>query len=219
MSSEPVHGMFDFCPSEETAPIWITNHLVTLFGEMPPPPKEGIVSLRLLKHELFGTGGHPASRIAIWRLLGVPNYDDPVPTPFIELGATTGLLALVAAISGTEHTYQGSNSVESAALAEDNGVLNGFEIRSEPLAMSLDPDDRAEFYECVATQVGGSTILRQFIPEIYASMKPGGYLLWAGHTATHHQGIKAQLEEFFKVELVDDFMGWPVIVLRKAKTT
>ena len=211
-----IDGMFDFSPDEEVEPIWITDRLVTLFGDIEAP--EGVVSLRLLKDLTFGTGGHPSTRLVIWKLLTLIDGEEGVPSPFLEIGATTGLLAIVAATSGTLEVFHGSDEEEATALAEDNGALNGLELMAEPAFLSLHPNKRTEYYSAIATQTGGRPSELDKVPLVYNALKPGGWLVWAGHTAKNHQTIKARLSEFFNPVEVDDFHGWPVIVLNKNKT-
>ena len=215
-------GLFDYSPSEELEPIWITDNFVTLFGdEVDPPDRSDVLSLRLLKHSLFGTGGHPATRAAIWKLLTIPDYKgnkihrEPVPGPFLELGASTGLLALVAAMSGTEEVYHASDSMESSALVEDNGVINGLEILVESNGMAFDPPERFEFYGTIACQTGGSFTNLKHVPLVFYAMKPGGWLLWSGHSAKRQPEIRGQITEFFDLVFVDDCMGWPVMIFKK----
>jgi len=213
-----VEGNFDFTPAEEVEPIELTERLVTLFGQdIDPPADPDIVAIRLLRAKMFGTGGHPSSKIAVLKMLSIRNrIDRQIPGPFLEIGATTGLLALVAAFSGTKETFHGSESIDAAALAEDNGVLNGHVIESEPTHLSLCPESRVGKYLTIATQVGGTSAALHFIPFMYIALKTGGRLIWAGHKASEHQAIKAKLEEFFDTIEVDDFLGWPVLVMTKS---
>ena len=217
-----LEGVFDFSPDEEIAPIWITPTLVTVLGEIPAPDDEEVVALRLLKDLTFGTGGHPSTRLAIWKLLSgahPPDHtDDAVPGPFLELGESSGLLALVAAASGTAETYHATESVRAAFLGENNGLINGHTIKAEAPLQALHHEDRFCFYSTIATQVGGEPGTLSYVALAYYALKPGGCLIWAGHEAKDHQSIKATLAEFFEPVEIDDLIGWPVIVARKIQT-
>jgi hypothetical protein len=87
------------------------------------------------------------------------------------------------------------------------------------MIVSTDPDERFEFYSAVATTVGGSFSVLQWIPSLFHAMAPGAALIWAGHRAEEHQDIKARLEEFFEPISIGDVAGWPVILLQKQALT
>jgi ribosomal protein L11 methylase PrmA len=212
-----LEGVFDFSPDEELGPIWITPGLVTVLGETPAPDDEDVVTLRLMKDLTFGTGGHPSTRLAIEKLLDHARLD-AVPGPFLELGESSGLLAIIAAATGTAETYHATDSVCAAFLGENNGRLNGFTIRAEAPIQALHHEDRFGFYSTIATQVGGEPGTLAYIDLVYYALKPGGCLIWAGHEAKEHQSIKASLSEFFEPVEIDDLIGWPVIVAKKIKT-
>ena len=225
----PLRGAFDYSPMEEVAPIWINDHLCTLFGEVPPPDEKHVISLRLVHHKFFGTGGHPASKAAIIAMLNLRHLATVagvelsfeelpmMPEPFLEVGDTTGLLALVAATAGAETTIHASQEIESAALAEDNGKLNGHEIQVLPTILALEAHDKRNFYGCIATMRGGDSWVKAVTPWFWGCLAPGGWLIYAGHTADEHQALKARLQEWFIVRRVDDFCGWPVLVCQKDK--
>jgi len=220
-------GNFDFSPIEEHEPIWINEWLCILFGAVPEPEAEDAVSLRLVDHKYFGTGGHPASKAAIQAMLNLhfalakeakgEDGPSPMPSPFLEIGDTTGLLALVAAIAGAKETIHASQDIESAALAEDNGKLNGHEITVLPSILALHAVDKEGFYECIATMRGGDPWVMGFAPWFWGCIKPGGWLIYAGHTADDHQAIKGRLQEFFTVRRIEDCCGWPVLLCQKDK--
>ena len=223
-----ITGCFDFSPEEETGPIWITDYMCTLFGmDVAAPTKEGAVSLRLMKHKMFGTGGHPSTKAAIWAILkltrtrgsgtmGIKEEKAPMPSPFLEIGNSTGLLSLVAATAGAEETFCASPSHEAGALAEDNGAINGHEIKSlHPLACLTADEENFCRFGCIATQNGGDQWVRDMIPWFWGVVQPGGWVIYAGHTANEHQSIKNLLGEWFDIQRIDDCCGWPVLVFQK----
>lgn len=223
-----VTGCFDFSPDEETGPIWITDYLCTLFGlDVAVPEKEGAVSLRLMKHRMFGTGGHPSTKAAIWAILnltrargsmGIDWEEIPMPNPFLEVGSSTGLLALVAATAGAEETFCASPSHEAGALAEDNGAINGHKITSlHPFSCLTADEENFESYGCIATQNGGDAWVKDVIPWFWGVLKPGGWVIYAGHTADEHKSLKNLLGEWFNIRRIDDCCGWPVLIFQKDK--
>ena len=210
-------GFFDYSPVEELAPIWVAHDIAICLGDVPAPSRErhpGPTVIRLERHEIFGTGGHPSTKGAI-RVMRELLLWGGVSLPFLEVGATTGILALVAASQGIKQVYHGSDFVQAAALAEDNAKRNDLRITTEPMIISTDLDERFEFYQTIATTVGGSIAALEWIPSIYHSLAPSGSLIWAGHRARDHRDIKARLEEFFEPVAVSDLEGWPVILLQK----
>jgi ribosomal protein L11 methylase PrmA len=222
-----VTGSFDWSPTEETAPIYLLERLAVCFGDEVEAPPEPVFTIRLHKHIIFGTGGHPATRAAVWAMASVASkrFDGVMPSPFLELGATTGLLALVAAYGGAEDVHFCSDSIESQALADDNGMLNGHDLKiSEALEFfgmwhyvrekELVCEPRVAMF---ATQTGGCNSALNYLPDVYDSILPGGVAVWAGHTAKQHRAIEHRLGEFFELVEVFDFEGWPCFICTKKK--
>ena len=221
-------GTFDWDPSEEVYPIRLGDRLVVLYGPEVETQNERDFALSLHRHKIFGTGGHPSSRMAVWGIHSVVHrYHDgefPPGASFMEIGATTGLLALVAASCGAGDCFTCSDSIEAQALSDDNGILNGFDLKIAEAAEffgmwqfvrekgPLEVEPQLNF---VATQVGGCNSVINYIPDIHAALLPGGAVIWSGLTARQLKPILHRLGEFFHDVEVFNFEGWPVITCIK----
>jgi hypothetical protein len=222
-----IDGFFDWSPNEETRPIWVLERLAICYGrdiEIPQPPT---FTIRLHKSPVFGTGGHPATKAAIWSMIETAReqFDGKIPSPFLELGETSGLLALLAAHGGAEDAHFVSDSIEAQALADDNGILNGHDLKIGEAAeffgmwqyvreMHMICEPRLRMF---ATQSGGSHGVLTYLPEIYDSMMPGGVAIWSGQSSKQSAAIRHQVGEFFGETSLDDFEGWPCLRATKAR--
>lgn len=217
---------YDYSPLEESEPIWISDNYCILYGPEIPPPPHPINHLRLHRHSTFGTGGHPASQAAIQALNAMARSDwgAQMRSPFMEYGDTTGLLALIAAHSGCEDAYFASDEIVSHALADDNAILNGYDlnlsIASEIFGHGIVPDEMPFPDACmnvVCTQWGGHVKTLHYLPDLYSLLHKGGVLVWSGHTHKQHKAILDRIGEFFENPLVSDVRGWPCITAYKTQ--
>ena len=132
---------------------------------------------------------------------------------------------MVAAHFGADSSHFVSDSIEAQALADDNGILNGHELKIGEAAeffgmwhfVREKPIQCKPSVQMIATQAGGSNGVLNYLPDVYASLLPGGVVIWSGHSAKHHQKIRHQLGEFFDECNSIDYDGWPCLVAKKAK--
>jgi len=222
-----VQGLFDWSPMEEIKPIWLTERVVVLYGdEIRVPPGEKLLPIRLEKSRVFGTGGHPATRAAVHAMnVALKRYfDDRMPPQVVELGNSTGLLALIGAAAGADWATLLTDDPASAQIALENTVINDLVIEIGSPLQYFAP------WSCVyqhgipsvpetdllVTQCGGSEMARPWVEDVFASLAPGGVVVWAGHSSDHHHQIKHELEEWFHEATTYEFEGWPVLLAHKA---
>jgi ribosomal protein L11 methylase PrmA len=216
-----LEGKFDYTPNEEIVPIRISDTFYICYGpEVRPPNGADDCFVRLHKSDFFGTGGHPSSKAAIAAMcqLCTDYYTGAVVDPMCEVGDTTGLLALVAAYTGTENCYHVSDNPASFAEAEYNGIVNGYEIRQGTIKDRFGPDleDEGSFFQLAACQTGGDPKMIDKIPDIFHSVNEGGSIVWSGHKIKQHRAIYHRIGEFFTELDYVMFGDWPAIIGTKA---
>ncbi len=119
----------------------------------------------------FGTGTHPTTRLCLEELELAP------PPRLLDVGCGSGILAIAAALLGSESCLGIDNDPEALTVAVENAQRNGVEDRCNfpPLDLS---EVEGEFPYVVANIISG--VLLHLRDALRARVAPGGRLLLSG---------------------------------------
>ncbi|HEU4977193.1 MAG TPA: 50S ribosomal protein L11 methyltransferase [Baekduia sp.] len=93
----------------------------------PPwePPREGLLDLVIDPGQAFGTGAHHTTRLCLELLV---EQDVVPPTPVMDLGCGSGVLAIAAAKLGWGPVAGVDHELESVRATRENAAVNGVEV-------------------------------------------------------------------------------------------
>lgn len=153
----------------------------------------------------FGTGHHATTRQMISLMRDLPVAGSRV----FDFGTGTGVLAILAAKMGALEIEAIDNDEWSINNATENFLANNCGHISLHLTDTLKGIAPAEI---VLANINKHIIL-QFLPEIKAIVKPGGYLLLSGLLAEDETDIEKELAgtDFTKIK-ISELSGWIAIL-------
>lgn len=168
-------------PEENWATSWqkywhvqrLGEHLVVRPSWEEYEPREGDCVITLDPKQAFGTGTHATTRLcmlAIERLM----REHPVETVY-DVGAGTGILAILAAKLGATRVVAVDNDPVAVAAAEENAGVNGVAVENR-LGSA---DDLAGEADLVVANILAEVIIA-IAGELYRITRPGGWLLASG---------------------------------------
>jgi len=156
----------------------------------------------------FGAGDHPTTRICL-RILEDLERRGELPARILDVGAGTGVLALVAACLGVERADALDIDPFGYAACRRNARLNGLEDAVRPVLLSLDLLEGTYpliLANIVAPQLDVlSGLLRQ-------RLEPGGRLVLSGFEAAEATSVASALR--LPVEDRREEQGWAALTLR-----
>lgn len=201
----PDYENFDWSVAELYEPIWLGSNLCVCLDGVPMPTDA--FALKLHSSKVFGTGGHPASRAAVLKLIH-KELDPAIRVVDFECG--TGLLGILCAKFGCD-VHHVDDSKEACELALRNGILN--EVVANATLLKNSP--RVAPADLLVTHQGSLKTVKKHVRIMHNLLKGGGTLILSGHTAWEHRAVKSILTEFFEIEQVDELETWGVITARK----
>lgn len=139
--------------------------------EYAPEPDDLVITLD--PKQAFGTGTHGTTRLcmrALERFMGAT----PVETVY-DVGAGTGILAILAAKLGAKTVVAVDNDPVAVAAAEENAVINGVTV-SNRLGSAGDLEGSADL---VVANILAEVII-ELAPELWRLTRPGGRLVTSG---------------------------------------
>lgn len=168
-------------PEENWATSWqkywhvqhLGEHLVVRPSWEAYEPREGDCVITLDPKQAFGTGTHATTRLcmlAIERLM----REHPAGTVY-DVGAGTGILAILAAKLGATHVVAVDNDPVAVASAEENAAVNGVAVENRLGSAS----DLAGEADLVVANILAEVIIA-IAPDLYRITRPGGRLLATG---------------------------------------
>lgn len=197
---------FDWWPSELFEPIWIGSNAAVCLEGVPTPSNAFVIYLR--NSEVFGTGGHPATRAVISKLMA---RDISPSLSVIDFKCGTGLLGIICAKFGTNVTFMDSdrNAIEEA-------VENCSRNDCAPAAASFKAE-KGPKADILVTHQSTFKNVKKYASDMHRVTKGGATLILSGHRANEHRAVTNILSEFFTIENSSSFEGWPVIIARRDK--
>ena len=166
--------------------------------------------MTLRRSTVFGTGGHPATRAMLLKILH-KELDEKIRV--IDFWCGSGLLGIICAKFGCDVFHMDDNK-KAMIEAIENGLLNQCAIsiddQNEKLKIETIPKS-----DLLITHQASLSKLKREIPAIHTLLKSGGTFMLSGWHPSDHRRVKRQVEEFFEIEQVDDLNNWPIITARK----
>ncbi|GAB4270388.1 MAG: hypothetical protein Kow0092_24750 [Deferrisomatales bacterium] len=191
---------------ESFRPLRITERtwLVPAWEE---PPPDVPCALRIDPGMAFGAGDHPTTRLCL-RLLEELSGQGPLPSPALDVGTGTGVLALAAACLGGARVDALDIDPFGYAACRRNALLNGLEDRVRPVLRSLDLLPGR--YRLAAANIVSSQ-LELLAPLLRERLEPGATLLVSGFEADAEARVREALDLAVRGRWEED--GWVALVL------
>ncbi len=143
--------------------------------------------------QVFGTGAHPSTKLAVRAMEELAATGGPFPATVLDVGTGSGILALIAARLGARAVLGIDICVEAVTVARANVRANGctdrVHIEATPLA------EVTETYDLVLINVTASVFLR-LAEAIIARLRPGACLIVAGLQGRQGGEIEALLDGY-----------------------
>ncbi len=140
-------------------------------GLVPPPGRR---ALRLSPGMAFGTGEHPTTRLCAAALEGAVRAGDR----WLDVGTGTGILALVARLSGAAAVVALDTDPEAVRVAEETVAANGERTAIESRRGTV-AEEAARGYDGAVANIAASFFLREGRP-LAGALRPGGTLVASG---------------------------------------
>lgn len=172
---------FSLTPRIVVAPPWVPR------DEIPVGPGQAVLELE--PGRAFGTGLHATTALVAElldaRAAAVAGRD------VLDVGAGSGILALVALKLGAARAVAVDTDPEAVEVARENAARNGLADRIEVHAGGVERAGRA--FPCVLANIE-ARVLRPLAAAIAAAVAPGGLLVLSGILAHEHDAIVATYE-------------------------
>jgi ribosomal protein L11 methylase PrmA len=199
---------YDWSPFELQSPIWIIPDVCVCLEGVPHPQGAFVISLR--RSMVFGTGGHPATRAILIKLLH-KELDERIRV--VDFWCGSGLLGIVCAKFGCDVVHIDNNET-AITEAIENGLINDCVISIDEQAKTA-ATRKIPKCDLLVTHQASLKKLKTELPAIHALLKSGGTFMLSGWKPSAHRQVKNQVSEFFEIEEVDNLMNWPIITARK----
>ena len=168
-------------PEENWATSWqkywhvqrIGEHVVVRPSWEEYQAEPGDLVITLDPKQAFGTGTHQTTRLcmrAIERYMNV----SPAETVY-DVGAGTGILAILAAMMGAKHVVAVDNDPVAVAAAEENATINAVSVENRVGSA----DDLKGQADLVVANILAEVII-ELAPELWRITRPGGRLVTSG---------------------------------------
>lgn len=177
-------------------------------SEPPTTPDPDPNVLRIIPGLGFGTGHHPATRLAL-TLLQEERILRSSPSPILDLGTGSGILAIAAA-KLFESTPIDAIDTDADALgnARDNLRMNGVEERVRLIEGTL--TEEAPSYSLIVANLYAE-ILCRLEPLLQQKTAPGGYVVLSGIMRSLAPLIETSFSDGWqrvREEHADDWVGY-----------
>jgi ribosomal protein L11 methyltransferase len=186
--------------------VTIAPDLVLRPAWLPAAAARGVTEVAIEPGAAFGLGDHPTTRLcaaAVWRRR-------PVPRRVLDVGAGSGVLAIVAVLAGAGHALAVDVSEISPATVVDNARRNGVEDRIDAATTPL--ADVAGAYDLVVANILGPELIA-LAPELRRVVAADGTLVVSGLLAARYEHVVEALAPMELVD-VDTLEGWAALELR-----
>ena len=168
-------------PEENWATSWqkywhvqrIGEHVVVRPSWEEYEAQPGDVVITLDPKQAFGTGTHATTRLCMRAIERVMSAS-PAETVY-DVGAGTGILAILAAKMGAKHVVAVDNDPVAVAAAEENATINEVAVTNQ-VGSAGDFTAQAEL---VVANILAEVII-ELAPELWRITRPGGRLVTSG---------------------------------------
>jgi ribosomal protein L11 methyltransferase len=168
-------------PEENWATSWqkywhvqrIGEHVVVRpsWEEYAPQPEDLVITLD--PKQAFGTGTHATTRLCMRAVERAMNASKAETV--YDVGAGTGILAILAAMMGASHVVAVDNDPVAVAAAEENTVINRVTVENR-VGSAQDLTGQADL---VVANILAEVII-ELAPELWRITRPGGRLVTSG---------------------------------------
>ena len=158
---------------------------------------------------VFGTGRHPATRLALVLLEEHVRPGDRV----LDLGTGSGILAVTAARLGAGEVLALDTDAAAVAVARETVSLNGLAGAVEVVRGGI--ESASPPYEVVAANIFPSVLI-ELAPDLAAAVRRGGVLVASGSVAARAEGAADAVRAAgLSLEGRRSQDGWVAMALRK----
>ncbi len=141
--------------------------------------------IRLDPGMAFGTGLHPTTQLAVEMLERAVTPGQTV----VDVGTGSGILAIVAALSGARRVYAIDSDADAVRAARENLGRNACEGRVTVIHGQL-PEADVESCDILVANIVADTHL-QYLDHYLMAVRPSGSLILGGITATRGADVRA----------------------------
>ncbi|MEN9969592.1 MAG: hypothetical protein RIR94_1797 [Bacteroidota bacterium] len=189
-------------------PVIINEHLRIVAPFHDLPPAEGI-EIKILPKMSFGTGHHQTTHLICQNMLSLDMQDKKV----LDMGAGTGVLAILAERLGAAHISAVEIEEWSAENILENVALNG-STKIQAIHGGA-PEIPAIAYDIILANINKNVLLEQ-LPVYSQVVVSGGLLMLSGFFVTDAPDlIAAAAQVGFEWVRTDARENWAVVLLKK----
>jgi ribosomal protein L11 methyltransferase len=188
-------------------PVAVTSDLVLRPAWLPEDEAADVTEVAIEPGATFGLGDHPTTRLcaaAIWRTR-------PAPRRVLDVGAGSGVLAIVALVAGAQAATAIDIADVSPAVVADNARRNGVADRIRASTTPLEHIDD-EFDLVVANILAPELV--GLAPHLLRVTVPGGVMLLSGMLDGRYEHVVAALAPL-ELTRVDTLEGWVALTLHR----
>lgn len=136
-------------------------------------PEPGDLVITLDPKQAFGTGTHATTRLCLKAIERIMR-ESPAETVY-DVGAGTGILAILAAMMGARHVVAVDNDPVAVAAAVENAEINAVNVENRVGSA----DDLKGQADLVVANILAEVII-ELAPELWRITRPGGRLVTSG---------------------------------------
>ncbi len=154
--------------------------------EYAPQSQDLVITLD--PKQAFGTGTHGTTRLCLRAIERIMS-EAPAETVF-DVGAGTGILAILASMMGAKHVVAVDNDPVAVAAAEENAEINGVSVKNF-VGSAGDLTGQADL---VVANILAEVII-ELAPELWRITRPGGRLVTSGIISRKADDVALALSE------------------------
>ncbi len=201
---------FDDTPADTwrqyATPVRVTPTLVVRPAWLPELGEQGLTEVAIEPGATFGLGDHPTTRLcaaAIWQLR-------TAHASVLDVGAGSGVLAIVAVLAGARHATAIDIADVSPAVVVDNARRNAVADRITASTTPLEHVD--DTFDLVVANILAPELVA-LAPHLMRVLAPGGTLLLSGLLDGRYDHVVSAMTPL-RLTDVDELEGWVALVMR-----
>ena len=191
---------------DHVVPVAIAGDLVVRPAWLPALDRDGVTEVAIEPGATFGLGDHPTTRLSaavVWRMR-------PAPARVLDVGAGSGVLAIVALLAGALSAVAIDIADVSPAAVVDNATRNG--VADRIVASTTPLADVDGTFDLVVANILAPQLIA-LASDLRRGTDSGGALVVSGVLASRYDHVLAALAPMQLVG-VDELDGWAALQLR-----